>query len=61
MTTDKSRIGTNSGHGHVWPRPDGMRARCGGVVLCATCRADAALLEQCPICNGAGKVSADGN
>lgn len=30
----------NSGHGHVWPRPDGFKARCGGPTLCPQCRAD---------------------
>ena len=25
------------GHGHVIPRADGMRARCGGPMLCAQC------------------------
>ncbi len=34
------RIGTNSGHGHVWDRPDGFQARCGGATLCDLCRAD---------------------
>lgn len=29
------------GHGHVYPRPDGARARCGGPALCSRCRADA--------------------
>lgn len=33
--------GTNTGHGHVWPRPDGVRARCGGTRLCTKCRDDA--------------------
>jgi hypothetical protein len=32
----------NTGHGHVYPRPDGMKARCGGPALCSTCAADAA-------------------
>jgi hypothetical protein len=32
----------NSGHGHVFPRPDGVRARCGGPVLCAECARDLA-------------------
>lgn len=31
---------TNSGHGHVWRRPDGQRIRCGGPVLCHKCRED---------------------
>lgn len=34
--------GTNTGHGHVWPRPDGRRNRCGGPALCGRCREDAA-------------------
>lgn len=32
--------GTNTGHGHVWPRPDGMKMRCGGKVLCPACAQD---------------------
>lgn len=32
--------GTNSGHGHVWKRPDGVRMRCGGPGLCAECARD---------------------
>lgn len=32
--------GTNSGHGHVWPRPDGTRMRCGGPGLCQKCTDD---------------------
>lgn len=27
----------NTGHGHVRPRPDGIRARCGGPKLCSEC------------------------
>jgi len=30
----------NTGHGHVWERPDGMKARCGGVGLCSQCKSD---------------------
>ena len=40
------RIGANAGHGHVWERPDGMKARCGGRALCSECRADQALLDS---------------
>lgn len=36
---------TNSGHGHVWRRPDGMRARCGGPALCVGCVLDKSRLE----------------
>lgn len=30
----------NTGHGHVYPRPDGVRARCGGPMVCLTCKQD---------------------
>lgn len=30
----------NFGHGHVYPRPDGYLARCGGPALCNECRED---------------------
>lgn len=33
----------NQGHGHVHPRPDGVRARCGGPGLCAECAREKAL------------------
>lgn len=33
--------GTNTGHGHVWKRPDRTVARCGGTGMCPRCRADA--------------------
>jgi hypothetical protein len=32
----------NTGHGHVFPRPDGAKARCGGPALCSECAADQA-------------------
>lgn len=32
--------GTNTGHGHVWERPDGFKARCGGPGLCKECSSD---------------------
>jgi hypothetical protein len=38
--------GTNTGHGHVWPRPDGVRARCGGPAMCQRCAIDAAITKQ---------------
>lgn len=34
--------GTNTGHGHVWRRPDGRRDRCGGPRVCDKCSRDAA-------------------
>lgn len=41
-----ARIGTNTGHGHAWPRPDGVKHRCGGVLLCRACAADASMVER---------------
>lgn len=32
----------DKGHGHVFPRSDGIRMRCGGPGMCAECRADKA-------------------
>ena len=32
----------NGGHGHVIPRPDGAKARCGGPALCSVCAAELA-------------------
>ena len=34
--------GKNFGHGHVYPRPDGVKARCGGPGLCPRCSDDLA-------------------
>lgn len=36
----ENRIGTNTGHGHVWRRPDGYLARCGGPAICQVCARD---------------------
>ena len=36
------RTGINVGHGHVWPRADGLKARCGGPGLCTECSGEAA-------------------
>lgn len=33
------------GHGHVWERPDGMKARCGGEAICRDCYYDAQRLR----------------
>lgn len=35
------QAGTNVGHGHVFPRADGVKMRCGGPALCSECAADA--------------------
>lgn len=32
----------NQGHGHVTPRPDGVKARCGGPAICKVCQAELA-------------------
>jgi hypothetical protein len=34
------------GHGHVVPRPDGARARCGGPALCSACAKELAAQQQ---------------
>ncbi|QGJ90136.1 hypothetical protein HWC80_gp076 [Mycobacterium phage Indlulamithi] len=34
------------GHGHVVPRPDGMKARCGGPGMCAECSREQAQLND---------------
>lgn len=44
--TDFSRIGTNTGHGHAWARPDGVKMRCGGPGLCQQCGTDAAVVAM---------------
>lgn len=33
-------VNSNTGHGHVFPRPDGVKARCGGPSLCSECVRD---------------------
>lgn len=35
----------NRGHGHIWQRPDGVKARCGGPGLCVVCQRERAILE----------------
>lgn len=36
----------NQGHGHVWERPDGMKALCGGPGICRECTADQVALRE---------------
>jgi hypothetical protein len=51
----------NTGHGHVRPRPDGIRARCGGPAMCCECAREQAQLAaqkqatsaKCVKCGGA--------
>jgi len=44
MTTSDEQ--SNTGHGHVYPRADGVKARCGGPGLCEVCSADQARKQQ---------------
>jgi hypothetical protein len=39
-TVPASGPGSNTGHGHVWERPDGTKAPCGGIVGCSFCQRD---------------------
>lgn len=41
---DESR--PNTGHGHVFPRADGVRARCGGPKMCKECSFDQAAKDN---------------
>ncbi len=34
-----------SGHGWVYPRPDGVKARCGGPAICTACAEDQRALD----------------
>lgn len=36
----------NKGHGHVFPRPDGVRMRCGGPTLCKECAKDLSIKNK---------------
>jgi len=38
----------NRGHGHVHPRPDGVRARCGGPTICSDCAVELAAVTGKP-------------
>jgi hypothetical protein len=39
-------VNDNTGHGHVWARPDGIKARCGGPAICPECAKDLACYRQ---------------
>lgn len=51
---------SNTGHGHVRPRPDGVKARCGGPGLCGECAREQAHLHYAssPTVEGRDKVVA---
>jgi Lar family restriction alleviation protein len=66
----------NAGHGHVFPRPDGVKAKCGGPAVCAVCAVD--LVKQkadaghaattpaseplpCPFCGGSARIAYKGD
>lgn len=53
--------GSNTGHGHVWKRPDGVTARCGGPALCLSCRADAKHYPATPPAQAAESVQVSYN
>ena len=46
MTDTNRSSDQNTGHGHVFPRPDGLKARCGGPGLCSECSRDLARKNQ---------------
>lgn len=41
----EERMPINIGHGHVYKRPDGVKARCGGPGICTECSRDLAQAE----------------
>ena len=51
-------VNANKGHGHVYPRPDGSKARCGGPALCSECGAELAakLLSEAGNTNNNNRV-----
>lgn len=40
MNTQTHRVQTDCGHGHVYTREDGAKARCGGPAMCRECARD---------------------
>lgn len=42
------QAGANVGNGHVFPRADGVKMRCGGPGLCSECTADASRARAAP-------------
>lgn len=48
IEAELARPAANTGHGHVRPRPDGVRARCGGPAICSVCAREKAELARVP-------------
>jgi hypothetical protein len=44
------RANANSGHGYVYVRPDGLKAKCGGPGLCQECYNDKVRQQGGPLC-----------
>lgn len=47
----------NTGHGHVNPRPDGMKARCGGPGVCKVCSAEKSQATAPPVAVGSVDIA----
>ena len=39
-------MNNNTGHGHVWDRPDGVKMRCGGPAICSDCAKDLSAMQS---------------
>lgn len=46
MTDRQPTSDANTGHGHVFPRPDGVKARCGGPGICTRCSLEKLKMEK---------------
>lgn len=46
INTQKLALQALAGHGHVRPRPDGVRMRCGGPAICRVCQQEKSQLEM---------------
>lgn len=55
---ERMKHDVNEGHGHVFPRPDGILARCGGPSLCSICAKDLARKNGTPVVDMTDPVDA---